>query len=75
MVLGRGSLCLMQDSISFLATSSAISSVSAMVLPCAIAPEVQNLLQDIRPHPEVLSLMELNILTFFTSHGKIIAHS
>ena len=35
---GRGSPCSMQDSMSFLATSSAISSVSDIVLPCAISP-------------------------------------
>jgi len=35
---GRGSPCSIQDSMSFRATSSAISSVSDIVLPCAISP-------------------------------------
>lgn len=38
MTLGRGSLCSMQDSIILRATSSAISKVSATVLPWAINP-------------------------------------
>lgn len=35
---GRGSLCSRQDSMSFRATSSAISNVSATVRPCATSP-------------------------------------
>jgi hypothetical protein len=36
--MGRGSLCSRQDSMSFRATSSAISNVSATVRPCATSP-------------------------------------
>ena len=65
--LGRGSLCSIQDSIIFRATSSAISNVSAIVRPWAIRPERTELVAKYPPSSKGSMLMEIKYSDMFAS--------